>query len=207
MFNFFEKFGYIVSKTKISDLKGFVEQVDDISLADLAKPILIVGYKEAKKIASEEGKEFDILNKSLDKNLFWTFKKTESKSDFEKDIIKFYSYIINNIIYNINYYYINIYKLKYNKIKKLYNIINSKNKKYIYINNGMIYFLYENKTILGISLKMLKYAGINPNKIINKIKSNTSNIVYDDDFPLAIELKKEIGNKKYTLPFLISKII
>ena len=144
MFNFFEKFGYIVSKTKISDLKGFVEQVDDISLADLAKPILIVGYKEAKKIASEEGKEFDILNKSLDKNLFWTFKKTESKSDFEKDIIKFYSYIINNIIYNINYYYINIYKLKYNKIKKLYNIINSKNKKYIYINNGMIYFLYEN---------------------------------------------------------------
>ena len=113
MFNFFEKFGYIVSKTKISDLKGFVEQVDDISLADLAKPILIVGYKEAKKIASEEGKEFDILNKSLDKNLFWTFKKTESKSDFEKDIIKFYSYIINNIIYNINYYYINIYIIYY----------------------------------------------------------------------------------------------
>ena len=73
-----EKFGYIVSKTKISDLKGCVEQVDDISLADLAKPILIVGYKEAKKIASEEDKEFDILNKSLDKNLFWTFKKTES---------------------------------------------------------------------------------------------------------------------------------
>ena len=202
-----EKFGYIVSKAKILDLKGFVEQVDDISLADLTKPILIVGYSEAKGYAKESGKEFDILNKSLDKNLFWTFKKTESKIDFEKDIIDFYSYIINNIIYNINYYYINIYKLKYNKIKKLYNIINSKNKKYIYINSGMIYFLYENKTILGISLNMLKYAGINPNKIITKIKSNASNIVYDDDFPLAIELKKEIGNKKYALPFLISKII
>lgn len=202
-----EKLGYIVSKAKILDLKGFVEQVDDISLANSTKPILIIGYAEAKDYAKESGKEFDILNKSLDKNLFWTFKKTESKIDFEKDIIDFYNYIINNIIYNINYYYINIYKLKYNKIKKLYNIINSKNKKYIYINSGMIYFLYENKTILGLSLNMLKYAGINPNKIINKIKSNTSNIIYDDDFPLAMELKKEIGNKKYAIPYLISKMI
>lgn len=202
-----EKLGYIVSKTKISDLKGFVEQVDDISLADSTKPILIVGYKEAKEIASEEGKEFDILNKSLDKNLFWTFKKTESKIDFEKDIINFYNYIINNIIYNINYYYINIYKLKYNKIKKLYNIINSNSKRYIYINRGMIYILYENKIILGLSLIMLKYAGIRPKKIINKIKSNASNIIYDDGFPLAMELKKEIGNKKYAIPYLISKMI
>ena len=202
-----EKLGYIVSKAKILDLKGFVEQVDDISLANSTKPILIIGYAEAKDYAKESGKEFDILNKSLDKNLFWTFKKTESKIDFEKDIIDFYNYIINNIIYNINYYYINIYKLKHNKIKKLYNIINSKNKKYIYINSGMIYFLYENKTILGLSLNMLKYAGINPNKIINKIKSNTSNIIYDDDFPLAMELKKEIGNKKYAIPYLISKMI
>ena len=69
-----EKLGCIVSKAKISDLKGFVEQVDDISLADSTKPILIVGYNNAKKIASEKSKEFDILNKSLDKYLFWTFK-------------------------------------------------------------------------------------------------------------------------------------
>ena len=86
-----ETLGYIVSKTKISDLKGFVEQVNDFSLANSAKPILIVGYKEAKKIAKEEGKEFDILNKSLGNNLFWTFKKTESKSDFEKDYQEYLS--------------------------------------------------------------------------------------------------------------------
>ena len=201
-----ETLGYIVSKTKISDLKGFVEQVNDFSLANSAKPILIVGYKEAKKIAKEEGKEFDILNKSLGNNLFWTFKKTESKSDFEKDIIKFYNYIINNIIYNIKYYYINIYKLKYNKIKKLYNIIYSTNKKYIYINRGMIYFLYEDKNVLGLSLNMLRYAGIKPNKIIKIIKSNPSNIIYEDDFPLVKELRKEIENKKYALPYLLSKL-
>lgn len=202
-----EKIGYIVSKTKILDLKGFVEQVDDISLADSTKPILIIGYTDAKDYAKENGIEFDILNKSLDKNLFWTFKKTESKIDFEKDIINFYNYIINNIIYNINYYYINIYKLKYNKIKKLYNIINSNIKRYIYINSGMIYFLYEDNDILGLSLNMLRYAGIKPNKIINIIKSNPSNIIYDDDFPLARELRKEIGSKKYAIPFLISKMM
>ena len=58
--------------------------------------------------------KLDILEKELEPGVFWTFKKSESRSDFEQDLKNFYKYIFNNILNNINYYYINIFKLKYN---------------------------------------------------------------------------------------------
>ena len=194
------KLGYIISDRKLSNVKGFVECVKDISLANSSKPILIVGYKKAKSLLKDK---FNILEKKISDNVFWTFNKTERRSDFEDDIIKFYDFCINNIINNINYYYINIIKLKYNNIKKIYNILFSKNKKYIYINNGMIYFYYQDNKILGISLRILKYCGIAPKKIIDKLKSNDSNIIIDSSNNFINEIKKEIINKDYIIPFFM----
>jgi hypothetical protein len=194
-----EKLGYIVTKKKIQNMREFVGVVDDISLADPTKPILIIGLKEAKKYSSN----FSILNKKLDDNIFWTFEKHEKRLDFERDLSYFYKYIIIYILNNIKYYYINILNLKYNNIKKLYNILFSINKKYIYISNEMIYILHDN-SILGISLKILRYAGINTSKFLNKIKKNESNIICEDDSFLVNRLKKDIGNKKYIIPYFMS---
>ena len=44
------KLGYIISDRKISDLRDCVGNVKDISQADLTKPILYIGYKNAKKV-------------------------------------------------------------------------------------------------------------------------------------------------------------
>lgn len=200
-------FGYIVSETKYNGLPNdIIQVVKNESECTLDVPKLIIGLSKAKEYAQSKGFEFDILDHMFPDGNMWTFKKTEKREIYEETIIEFKNYIIKSISKNINYYYINIYKLKYNKIKKLYNIINSKNKNYIYINRGMIYFLYEDNKILGLSLNMLRYAGIKSNKIINTIKSNPSNIIYDDDFPLARELRKEIDNKMYALPYLLSKL-
>ena len=103
--------GYIVSDRKLNGIDGFVEQVNDISLADPTKPILIVGWKNAKM----NPKYTSILDKQLDENLFWTFSKTESRADFEEDLKIFYNYIYGHILDNIIYNNINIFKLKYNK--------------------------------------------------------------------------------------------
>ena len=102
-----KKLGYIVSDKKINNVKGFVEVVNDISLADTTKPVLLVGLENAKKNINN----FSILNKKANDNLFWTIKKTEKRVDFENDIDYFYNYIINNISRNIKYYYINILAL------------------------------------------------------------------------------------------------
>ena len=191
--------GYIVSDSKIKNLKGFVEQVSDVSLADLTKPTLFVGVENARK--NIEG--FSILKKKYGDNIFWTYKKTEKRVDFEDDINYFYNNIIYNISCNINYYYINILKLKYNKIKKLYNILFSSNKKYIYISNNMIYILYKENIILGISLNLLEYIKIKKDKILDKLYSNKNNVICTDVSQCIKSIKNEIGNNRYVVPYFM----
>ena len=193
------KLGYIVTDRKISNVKEFVGVVNDISLADPTKPILIVGIDLAKKYIDK----FSILDKKVNDNLFWTFKKTENRVDFENDLNYFYNYIIYNIYKNINYYYINILKLKYNKIKKLYNILFSTNKKYIYISNNIIYLLY-NKNILGISITILEYLKIDMKKFFRKLYSNENNVICTNASDCVKSIKSEIGNNKYAIPYIIS---
>ena len=192
--------GYIVSDTKIKNLKGFVEQVNDVSLADLTKPTLFVGIENAKKNI----KNFSILDKKYGDNIYWTFKKTEKRVEFEDDIEKFYNNIIYNISCNIKYYYINIYNLRYNKIKKLYNILFSDKGKYIYISNEMIYLLYKDNIILGISLNLLEYIKIKKEKILNKLYSNKNNIICTDVSKCVKAIRNEIGNNKYVVPYFMS---
>jgi hypothetical protein len=191
--------GYIVTEKKLKNIDGFVEQVDDISLADTTKPILIVGWKKAK----EHPKYSTILEKQLDEHVYWTFSKSESRSDFEDDLRIFYNIIYNNILNNINYYYINIYKLKYSNIKKLYNLILTSGKvKNIYLSKSLLYISYES-TILGISLSVLEYCGIPTDKVLNKIKSKGINII-EDNGKFIFKLSKQLGNNKYAIPYFIS---
>lgn len=191
--------GYIVSDSKIKNLKGFVEQVSDVSLADLTKPTLFVGVENARK--NIEG--FSILKKKYGSNIFWTYKKTEKRVEFEDDINYFYNNIIYNISCNIKYYYINIINLKYNKIKKLYNILFSREKKYIYISNDMIYVLYKENIILGISLNLLEYIKIKKEKILDKLYSNKNNVICTDLSQCIRSIKNEIGNNKYAVPYFM----
>ena len=197
------KLGYIISDNVIREKNSFVGYVKDISEADPTKPILYIGYKNAKKV---EGYKNIIDNKIKD-NIFWTFKKPESRSDYEIDLENFYKYIINNILDNINYYYINIIYIKYNKLKKLYNILfNYREQKYIYISKNMIYFLYENNTY-GISLSLLEYMGISTEKILQRIKSNKSNNIVYDKTEKVHKILKEVGyDNKYSIPYLMEQL-
>lgn len=197
------KLGYVISDNIIKEKNDFVGYVKDISEADPTKPILYIGYKKAKKVEGYKS----ILDKKINDNTFWTFKKTESRSDYEIDLEKFYIYIINNILYNINYYYINIIYIKYNKLKKLYNILfNYTKQKYIYISKNMIYFQYEDNTY-GISLNLLEYMGINQNKILQRIRSNRSNIIIYDNNEKVHKILKEIGyDNRYAVPYLMEKL-
>ena len=191
--------GYIVTDRKLKNIDGFVEQVNDISLADSTKPILVVGWKNAKNCDGYTS----ILEKQLGKNIFWTFSKSESRADFEEDLENFYNIIYNNILNNINYYYINIFKLKYSIIKKLYSILFSKENKNIYISNGMMYIPHKGN-VFGLSLNILEYCRIKTKKILDRIVSNPNNRIIEDDDKFVFKLTKRLGNKKYAIPYFIS---
>lgn len=193
--------GYIVSKKKLNNIKSFIKQVDDISKADLSKPTLIVGLDSAKSFS---GEGFSILNKKIGENLFWTFKKTERRTDFEKDINNFYNYIINYNLNNIKYYYINIINLKYSSLKKLINYIFSNQKKYIFIsNNGMLYILHDD-IVIGLSLEIMRYIGINTCRILDRLNANKNNVICNDISECLSDIRIEVGNNRYIIPYLMS---
>ncbi len=189
--------GYIVVGKKLTNIEGFVEQVHSIEEADSTKPILIVGWDNAKQF---EG--YNILERKLSEGVFWTFSKAENRYEFEKDLKKFYNYLFNNIIKYIIYNYINIYKLKYNKLKELYRIFISKERNNIYISNDMMYTVLGDR-ILGISFQMLEYCGISREKVIKKIKENRNDGIIYDSSRDAIKLGRFLGNKKYAIPYFI----
>lgn len=191
--------GYIVTDRKMNDIEGFVEQVKDFTDADSTKPILIVGWDNAKLHRGYRS----ILEKELAPGVFWTFKKSESRSEFEQDLKNFYQYVYNVILDNIDYYYINILSLKYSKLKKLYSIFNSKERKNIYISDNVIYTLYDGK-VLGVSLDVLEYCGVKRDKVLSLLSSNPANKIYDNSHRWMIRLCKYLGNKKYAVPYFIS---
>jgi hypothetical protein len=84
-----EKLAYVLSDNKINGLRPYVELINDIELYDQRKPLLIVGMANAKKFA---GDKFSILNRQISEKVFWTFKRTERRQDFENDLILFYLY-------------------------------------------------------------------------------------------------------------------
>lgn len=191
--------GYIVTDRKLNNIEEFVEQVNSYDDVDPTKPVLIVGWDNAKVF---EGYT-NILERRLDDKLFWTFKKSENRSEFERDLDKFYIFVRNNILKNIDYSYIDIFELKYNNLKKLYNIFNSPDRKNIYINNGLLYILY-NRRVLGVSLEVLEYCGINRSKVMALLDSNPSNNLFYNTSRGIGKLSRFLGNKKYAIPYFIS---
>lgn len=190
--------GYIVTDRRIKGVEDFVCQVDDVSLADTTKPILFVGWRKIKNDVRYK----NILDNKLDENVFWTFSPSEDKSKFEENLLSFYEYIINNILYNIKYYYINIFKLKYNNIKKIYNIISSIEDKSIYISKDMVYIPY-NGNVLGVSLQVLEFCRIAKGKVVEKIKSMANVTLVDDSSALVKKFSRYVKGDRYVIPYLL----
>lgn len=196
-----EELGYIISKRCSKDTPIFVECVHHIDdVADSTKPYLIVGYKNAKEIL---GDKFNILNKRIDDKHFWTFSKTEKRADYERDTNLFYDCIISDLISDLKYYYLNIFSMSLAKKKKLVEILQSNENKYIYICDGMIY-VYYNGYVMGISLKVCKYCNLNCKKIISRLYKNKSNIIITDNSFLDERIKNAVQNKKYAMAYFIS---
>ena len=202
-------FGYIVSETKYNGLPNdIIKVVENESECTLDVPKLIIGLSKAKEYAQSKGFEFDILDHMFPDGNMWTFKKTEKREIYEENIIEFKNYIIKSISKNINYYYINIYNLKYKDIKRLYNILfNNKfnrNINYIFIDKEMMYYCLENNNVIGISLGLIKYMGIDRDKIISKIKSGKNNSIVFSSNKKLWQLKDWFNGMEYIIPSLLT---
>ena len=61
---------------------------------DKSLPTLIIGYNEAKQMING----FNILKKDYpEQRVWWTFSKTEKRTDYDKDIEGYYNVLINEM--------------------------------------------------------------------------------------------------------------
>ena len=139
----------------------------------------------------------------------WTFKKTEKREFYEEDIVTFKTKIVTMQGLDVNYHFINLFTLPYNKTKTLYNILfnNSLAKKsnYIIVDKDMLYTSLDNINVIGVSIAQLKYIGISRDKIINKIKNCKNNRIYYTSSKNMWQLKAWFLGKEYIISNIFEK--
>lgn len=195
--------GNIITENKRSINKDLLLAFDNIDNVNNNNPTLIIGFENAKRNISN----FDILKKDYIINgnkVYWTFKKNERKYDYDVDVNNFYKICFENIVNSISYNYINIVNLNFKSLKKLVSYFANNNDKYIYIHNNRFVFIYDSilKQTMGVSLSLLEYVGINPQKVKHKIFTNSKNHhVYKNTYE-DFYLKIIINENPYLIPYI-----
>ena len=198
-----KKIGNIIVSSPNSKVDDCYNKFLSLSNVDNNLPTMIIGLKNAK----QNIENFSIFKKEYRNNmLWWTFSKTEKRSDYDKDIQKFYEICINNIINNIKYYNININELTYSKIKKLIKYIKNNNKKIYYIDNNKFVFIYDiekTKNIYGISLNTCAFYGISKEKILKLIVSNSKNEQKKNFYEIPNKVRRIVNDQIPNEMFLL----
>jgi hypothetical protein len=168
--------GRIVTKSKIEGIPFFIEITE--SPGDFTIPTLIIGKKRAIDLFGVEN--IHVLDKKIQENVYWTFAKNERRVDYEEELKKFVNSIENKVNHSVNYYFINIFTEKLSFLKKFIKYIYNNERKSVYVTSKHIY-IYGGKNVIGLSRGDFEYVGIDSDKVIKKIESNPSNIVFTDD--------------------------
>jgi hypothetical protein len=191
--------GRIISNKENIDTLDFVDVTKNIGSIDNFIPTLIIGKKKAEEIYGKEN--IKVLDKKITNNVSWTFDKVERRNEYERDLKAFNDSLIKTIKKNIKYEFFNIYIEPISRIKKLISFIKSPKIKYIYIFNDHIY-MYYNNIVYGISLSNIQYLGINKNRILRLLNSNSSNIIVENHDFLSKKMRQIIKEDKILIPYL-----
>lgn len=163
-------------------------------------PTLIVGWEYVKK----NYPDYNIINRKLNDNLFWTFKKTEKRELHEEDIYNFVESSYKNLIKDVTYTFIDPILFTRKSIVKFLKFLNKTKKVISYKHDNMVYISCENY-IFGVDITFTEFIGINTEKLLSKIKNKS--YIFLDKNTIFIEYKNRIENLenqvKY-IPYLYS---
>ena len=191
-----KKIGNIVTKSTkntFGDIFNVVKSFDDI-IKDI--PTLIIGFEEAKEYIED----FNIIDKQYG-DVWWTFKKTERRCEYEDDVIKFYNYAILHEMEKTKYVYVDLINFSLNNIKKMIKFLGDNTKKYVFLTrNSHFMFVYSEQynAVFGISLELCEYLGVDKQKVFKLLKNQV--YIHDTKF-MGNDIRRVIGsNTHYILP-------
>lgn len=187
------KIGNIVSTSSVSVSEDFnvVQSLDEIIQG---LPTLIIGWDYVKK----NYPDYDVTNRKLSDNLFWTVKKTEKRDIYEEDLFYFIRNTYEGLVKGINYYFLSPFSFNRNQLIRLLQKLNI-TKSISYLHDNMAY-IYIDDYILGIDISLMEFIGFKQDKIINKIKQKSSIFLTKDT--IFIEYKHRIENFENQVKFI-----
>jgi hypothetical protein len=193
------KVGNIFSRVKISVSDDF-NVVNSMDKIIDGLPTLIIGWDYVHK----HYPDYDIFDKKLSNNLYWTYKSVEKRDSFEEDLYYFTQLCYNIIFDKVKYYFIDPFTIKKKTLHKIIRKVSSITNLITYKHDEMLY-VYADNFMLGINLEMVDYIGLNKYKLTDKIKQK-SYIFLDKDV-IFIEYKtriEKLGNRVKLIPILYS---
>jgi len=186
-----------VNNIDVSDDFNVVSSMDDIIHG---LPTLIVGYDIINKLYPD----FDILDIKVGTDLYWTFKRIENRDKFNEDLDWFITKVYDDLVKGISYLFIDPILLKKESLIKIIRKIHSLKNIISYLHKDMIY-LYGDKIVFGIDLRLLRFLGMDVEKLKSKITLISTDFLEDDE--IFIEYKnivETLGDKVRYIPYLYS---
>ena len=189
--------GRIITKRKIQDIPEFIE-VSDTFVED-GVPTLVVGKALATDLFG--GENLRMLDRQVQKDVFWTFSKLERRADFEDDLKKFLDHTVQLADEGLQYYFVNVFTESYTFLKKFIRYVRGTKEKSVY-NNGVHLFFYSGKQVVGLSLDDCEYIGIDREKILRKVESNPHNHLFTTTRFLTPATAPYIRNNDKLVPYI-----
>lgn len=193
------KIGNIVSTSTVKAPEDF-NVVKTMTEVIEGLPTLVIGYDFVDKAFPN----FDITERALKLNVYWTFKRTEKRDKYEEDLSWFISNTYKELTDKLLYVFVDPIQYKSKSLIKIIRKISSLTKPITYVNGEMVY-VYGDNIVFGIDLKLLRYMSVDVVKIKDKIKFISDEFL--DDGKILIEYIKHgelLGLQARFIPYLYS---
>ncbi len=188
------KIANIVTSNKV-DVTSDINVVKNIEDIIDGIPTLVTSYEWV----SENYTDYDIYDKKLGDNLYWTFARTERRDIFANDVEEFITLVNQDLVKKVDYIFMDLILFHPTTIKKIIRKIFSLSNKIAFKHKEMVY-IYGGDLIFGIDLSMMEYMGINVTTVENKIKRICK--VFLEDSEIFIEYKDNMERLDHSVKYI-----
>ena len=189
----------VITNGSATGVTEMAERISNFENADMSKPTLIIGKKNAESIFGKEN--IKILNRNIKDNVIWTYAKNERRDDYLEGIKNFNSFVFDALKQKVKYKYFDVFHTNYSTVRDFILYMGNKQRKVAYLKKEHIYF-YTKNSVYGLDLRECEYLGIKKEKIINIIK-NAKNISFVSNLEEnSLELDEYLSSNAYLIPYI-----
>lgn len=189
----------VITNGSATGVTEMAERISNFENADVSKPTLIIGKKNAESIFGKEN--IKVLNRNIKDNIVWTYAKNERRDDYLEGIKNFNSFVFDGLKQKVKYKYFDVFHTNYSTVRDFILYMGNKQRKVAYLKKEHIYF-YTKNSVYGLDLRECEYLGVKKEKIVNIIK-NAKNISFVSDLKEnSLELDEYLSSNACLIPYI-----